>query len=139
MLRRNMVGLLVGEAIDDARGLRIEPLTRWFPYVFAPKIKAAVLINGVVGSSTLEYKLSFQTATTSVEQPSGAAATWYTGASFDSYNTLSPGGNTERNTGELTIPGTITDMWVRIGVIYQLSSGTTQTTSTLDALVTSRT
>lgn len=98
------------------------PVTRWMPASEAAKVKAALLVSGVVGNfrCRLTYR-SAQIDPTSVSDNWAAVdleASWHTG-------------NGEFPTGELTLPtgvgvsGRIDDkMWIQFGLQYSVSSGT---------------
>ncbi len=115
-------------------GNRIEVVSRWIPMAWVAKVKAAFVVNGITGSNNLQFRLTYMTATTSVQQPNSAG--WST--TYDAWRSLSGStGYYENNTGELASPST-NDMWIRYGVLYNLSSGTTQTTATLHCLTSIR-
>jgi hypothetical protein len=97
---------------------RYVAVTDWFPRKFASKVKVAFDVNG--SGTTLQYQVALQTATHSVQLPGSWDTTGFTA------NTYPAGGPTEYNTGEVT-PASSNDMWIRVGVLYQLSAGSSQT------------
>lgn len=116
-------------AVDT--GTKYEVLTGWVPATFMSKIKAVFMLNSITGAtSNLRYQLAYQTAGTSVQQPSGwvAAEQGFTTPS-STYN--------ERNTGEIAI--STTEMWIRLGVAYGMTTGVdVNVTAVLDAICSCR-
>lgn len=116
-------------AVDT--GTKYEVLTGWLPATFMSKIKAVFMLNSITGaSSNLRYQLAYQTAGTSVQQPNA----WVNAE--QGFNTPSVSYN-ERNTGEITV--STTDMWIRLGVAYGMTTGVdVNVTAVLDAICSCR-
>jgi len=109
-------------------GTKYEPLTGWVPATFMSKIKAAFMLNGITGaSSNFRYQLAYQTAGTNLSQPNA-----WTNAETNGFVTPSITYN-ERNTGEIAV--STSDMFIRLGVAYSMTSGVdTNVTAQLDAI-----
>jgi len=123
------VRMMLG-AVDT--GVKYEVLTDWMPATFMSKIKAAFILNSLTSTSNFRYQLAYQTAGTSVQQPSG-----WTNAEPSGWVTPSVAYN-ERNTGDIAVT-TTTDMWFRLGLAYGLTSGVdANVTAWLDAILSCR-
>ena len=96
-------------------------------------MKAAFSLNSITPSNgNLRYKLAYQTAATSVQQP---------GAWTDAEGNWSQPGNNvtyaERHTGEIAL--NVTDMFFRLGVKYSQAGGVDSNyTAVLDAALACR-
>lgn len=126
-------GLLDSRTVEltaNDTSLQVAVLTRWFPAVFFSKIKAVFAATGALGGTAFQFQLAIQSAPTSIEQP----GTWSLLGSAQAVGSSS----VEVNLGELAPASAVTDMWLRVGVVYNLSSGTTRASSTLSATVTAR-
>ena len=120
---------------NDA-GSRFAVLSRWIPAIWVTKFKVGLLATGVTGSNNLQFQLVVQGASTSQEDPSA----WNTSFDTTGWRALSTSSNYEQCTAELSLPsGLGSPMWVRVGVMYALTTGsTTLTGATLTATVTYR-
>lgn len=89
------------------------PITGWMPAMSVVKFAATYVVASLTGN--FQVKLTYRTATTSPESP-------------DAWDTTGLGSlvsaNTEDNSGELT-PTTTGKMWIQLGLMYSLSSGST--------------
>ena len=117
------------EASDSST--HYEPITAWFPAIWGNKVNVGYVYGGAMGGSNLEFQYAVQFAATSPEAP----GSW--GTSIDSWHTHGTS-NISTCTGDLSV-GNTSDMWMRIGVAYNLSTGSTYATATLESFVASRT
>lgn len=129
MIDKRMVQLSANDTNN-----RVIPLSRFIPGAWITKLKLGLLASGVTGSNNLQFQLVVQGANTTRESP-GA---WNT--SFDTgWRTLSTASNYEVCTGEMSLPtGFGSPLRVRVGAVYALSTGTTQTSAMLTACTTIR-
>lgn len=100
------------------------PVTGWLASISAEKVRAAVIL---AGNANIQWKLSYRTATTSVDSPNA----WQTGLEAGYHGT----GAT--NTGDLT-PSVSTAMWVQFGIQYSSSSGGTLAVGNMSVSVATR-
>ncbi len=119
-------------AITDSSN-KYEVLTPWIPAIYMAKVKAAFVLNSINPSNgNFKYRLAYQTAGTTVTQPSA----W---TDIESGWTQPGNGVTysERNTGEVTV--TTSEMWFRLGVAYTQAGGVdTNYTAVLEAVLSCR-
>ena len=93
---------------------RFQAVTGWMPATEAEKVMMALIIASLTG--TIEFMLTWRTATTSTESPNAwlvtpnAEAAWHTA-------------NEETTTAQITAAVT-TDMWIQFGLRYKLTGGT---------------
>lgn len=98
------------------------PVTGWLPALGVLKIEGAVVVSSVTGNFVAIF--TYRTAEASPDLPSA----WDTTGIGSAFN----GG--EQNTGELPVT-TTGMMWVQIGVMYYLSSGSTPGNADLSVLL----
>jgi len=115
-------------AISD-NGDHFEPLTDWYPATFMTKVKAAFVLTSISpANGNLKYRLCYQTAATSVEQPSIGWTDLET-AYTQPANTVT---YEEHNSAEQAV--NTSDMWIRLGVHYAQAGGVdTNYSAVLDA------
>lgn len=132
MIRRRsrpIVGTQMVQLQSDNTGNHFAVLTRWYPAIYANKVKVAYSVTGVTGAN-LQFKTAMQTAPTSIQAPGAWTA-------LDAaFNSLTAATNHEINNGELS--PTTTDNWIRIGLIYNLASAGSESGATVAAIVSSR-
>lgn len=101
------------------------PVTGWLPALAVEKLRATIVISGLVGN--FQCRLAYRVATTSKETPGAWSTT------FDAWRTA----DGEYNTGDLT-PTTGSDMWVQVGLQFANSSGTAVGQATVTSAVHAR-
>lgn len=115
---------------------RYMPLTGWFPSLYGKMLKVSFNCEGVTGGSNLQFQYVVQFATSSVEQAGAWSALV---AGYDSWHAAGvPGNVTEDCTGELTVNDS-SHLWMRVGVAYNLTSGTTLVSANLASIISVRT
>lgn len=113
LLAYDMCGSVVGSQVlafaTSSNTDAFIPITTWIPSLSTEKVRAVVVATG---STSLQWKLSYRTAATSVEAPNG----WQSNLEV-SYHGLG-----SVNTGDLS-PSLGSDMWIQFGIQYCSSSG----------------
>ena len=99
--------------------------TGWVPLLQAQKAKLAVVCNSLTGN--FQWRVAYRLATTSTQDP-GA---WTT--TFDSWRTAG-----EVCVADLTPATTDNEMYIQLGIQYNLSSGSTLGQASISAVVAAR-
>jgi hypothetical protein len=97
------------------------PITGWVPAIHANAVMAAVIAKSLSGN--VQYRLTYRTASTSIED----ASAWST--TFDSYRTTAEWNSTTGLTLSLG-----TNMWVQFGIQYSNSAVPSLGQATIDVV-----
>lgn len=107
----SMVGSWRGSLVSSVTADAVVPVTSWVPSVWAQKVMAAFIVASASGN--FRCRLVYRVAETSTDAP----------GSWQDTTDTNVAGNSERNTGNLTL--TLgSNLMVQFGVAYSSSSGT---------------